>query len=302
MAISGSIDGGRTVMQGGLTQVNSLTDNRGNVYIRDVSTGNIYFGGRTPVPGQTIWFDTTRPPNSDGVPDESSILRTCIYDGEEIITDTFERDWEQRLFWADALNAAAKNDMARLNDHERVAEMQAAVDDLNKAAIGMLTAPLAVIGAAEVGVAAGGYMCTVEAGITATEAQVTRRVTRALVRRVARELKNSSRNEDSSSGLDLFDDLMSSATQPWGIQGLTQAGRALQKHAGRSGSVFGEIKFSHKTANQDALDIINKIRNSPNQVILPAENGGSMIFDKSTGMGIGVSRNGNFNGFRELGK
>jgi filamentous hemagglutinin len=100
----------------------------------------------------------------------------------------------------------------------------------------------------------------------------------------------------------LADDFLSSATKLWGEQGLTTVGRALQKHAGRDGSVFQEIKFSHKTANQDGLSILNQIMNSKNQVIQTAENGSKLIFDKTTGRGFGVSREGLFNGFRELPK
>jgi hypothetical protein len=37
-----------------------------------------------------------------------------------------------------------------------------------------------------------------------------------------------------------------------------------------------------------------------NQIVQPAENGGRLIFDKTTGMGFGISREGLFNGFREL--
>ncbi|WP_439484237.1 RHS repeat-associated core domain-containing protein [Cyclobacterium plantarum] len=102
--------------------------------------------------------------------------------------------------------------------------------------------------------------------------------------------------------LSLGDDFMASATKPWGNQGLTNVGRALQKHAGREGSTFQEIKFSHKTANQDGLNIINQIKNSPKQIIQQAENGGTLIFDETSGMGFGVSRDGLFNGFRELPK
>jgi RHS repeat-associated protein len=96
------------------------------------------------------------------------------------------------------------------------------------------------------------------------------------------------------------DEFLASATKPWGEQGLTVIGRALQKHTGREGSVFQSVKFSHKTANQDALNILNEIRNSKNLSIQPAENGGLRIIDKATGRGFGVSREGLFNGFREL--
>ena len=103
-------------------------------------------------------------------------------------------------------------------------------------------------------------------------------------------------------GIGLADDFLASATKSWGEQGLTVVGRALQKHAGREGSVFQGVKFSHKTANEDALNILNNIMGSKNQIIQQAKGGGQYIFDKTTGRGFGVSREGLFNGFRELGK
>ncbi len=109
-------------------------------------------------------------------------------------------------------------------------------------------------------------------------------------------------NGATKTGMGLADNFLASATKSWGDQGLTVAGRALQKHAGRDGSVFQGIKFSHKTANQDGLNIINQIMGSKNQIIQQAENGGRLIFDKTTGRGFGVPREGLFNGFRELGK
>jgi len=103
-------------------------------------------------------------------------------------------------------------------------------------------------------------------------------------------------------GLGLTDEFFASLNAP-AEQGLTAAGRALQKHAGREGSVFKNIKFSHKTGNQDALDIIQDIINSPNKIIQKAPNGnGSWIFDKTTGRGFAVTKEGVFNGFREIGK
>src|SRR5690606_38181157 len=75
-------------------------------------------------------------------------------------------------------------------------------------------------------------------------------------------------------GMGLADDFLASATKPWGEQGLTVVGRALQKHAGREGSVFQGVKFSHKTANQEGLNILNQIMNSPNKVVQQAKGGG----------------------------
>jgi RHS repeat-associated protein len=84
--------------------------------------------------------------------------------------------------------------------------------------------------------------------------------------------------------------------------GLNRFGRALEKHAGRKGSSFSNIKFSHKTADDEAFKIVNDILSSKNKLIKEAEIGGQLIFDKSTGRGIGVSRNGEFNGFRDIKK
>jgi hypothetical protein len=82
--------------------------------------------------------------------------------------------------------------------------------------------------------------------------------------------------------------------------GLTAVGRALQKHAGREGSSFAEIQFSGKTGNQQGLDVMNEILGSKNQLVKELKNGTSNIFDKTTGRGVNVSRNGTFNGFRDL--
>lgn len=82
--------------------------------------------------------------------------------------------------------------------------------------------------------------------------------------------------------------------------GLTNVGRALQKHAGRQGA-FSGIKFSHATGNQQGLNVLNNILNSKNLIIQPGKNGGRLIFDGATGRGFGISRSGAFNGFRELG-
>ena len=81
--------------------------------------------------------------------------------------------------------------------------------------------------------------------------------------------------------------------------GLSAVGRALQKHAGRPGP-FSNIRFSHKTGNQQGLDVLNDILNSKNPIIQDAGNGGYRIFDGTTGRGFGLSRDGLFNGFRQL--
>ena len=109
-------------------------------------------------------------------------------------------------------------------------------------------------------------------------------------------------NNIAKNSLVLTDDFMKSALETSGKQnqGLTNVARQLQKHAGREGGAFNNIKFSHKTGNEQAVQVLNDIMSSKNLIIEPLENGGKHIFDQATKRGFGVSRNGLFNGFREL--
>jgi len=67
-----------------------------------------------------------------------------------------------------------------------------------------------------------------------------------------------------------------SSAQVLNKNGLSSVGRALQKHAGRP-KPFKSIKFSHRTGNQQGLDILNDILNSKNPIIQSAGNGGYRI-------------------------
>jgi hypothetical protein len=96
-----------------------------------------------------------------------------------------------------------------------------------------------------------------------------------------------------------------SADTVWknGAQGsLSVAGRALQKHAGRAESAFSSIKFSGKTANQDAMKLIKEIMRAPNKRVVPQPNGTTVIYNLSSGRGFNISRKGLFNGFRNMKK
>ena len=74
----------------------------------------------------------------------------------------------------------------------------------------------------------------------------------------------------------------------------------MQKHANRPGDVLDGVKFSGKTANQDAQKIIEEILKSPNRVIDPIiEKGGYRIYDAVARRCFDVSRTGIFNGFRK---
>jgi hypothetical protein len=86
-----------------------------------------------------------------------------------------------------------------------------------------------------------------------------------------------------------------------GAQGtLSVAGRALQKHSGRAGSAFSNIKFSGKTANQEAMKVIKEIMYSKNRVIQVTLHGTIDIYDSVSRRGFNISRRGLFSGFRSL--
>ena len=82
--------------------------------------------------------------------------------------------------------------------------------------------------------------------------------------------------------------------------GLSQIGRALQKHTGRANSSFSDIHFSGKTATEDGLKILRDIMRSKNKVIDIETNGTKTIYDKVSGRGFNISREGKFNGFRDF--
>jgi RHS repeat-associated protein len=82
--------------------------------------------------------------------------------------------------------------------------------------------------------------------------------------------------------------------------GMSKIGQALQKHAGRPGT-FQNILYSGKTATEDAMKIVNEIVTSKPMIDLET-NGTKSFYNRTTGRGFNVSRNGEFNGFRELPK
>jgi hypothetical protein len=99
----------------------------------------------------------------------------------------------------------------------------------------------------------------------------------------------------------LADDFMAGLSKQSKDPGLLNIGYQLQKHAGESESAFSNINFSHKTADKEGFDALDQIMKS-NPISLKAERGGTEFFDISSGRGFAVSRNGQFNGFRELNK
>jgi RHS repeat-associated protein len=95
-------------------------------------------------------------------------------------------------------------------------------------------------------------------------------------------------------GINNIDDFMASATALTGNRdGLTEVGRALQKHINRvEGQAFKNLRWSHKTGNNDGVKVLEEILNSKNRLVKPALQGGYIIYDKATKRGFAVSRNG----------
>jgi RHS repeat-associated protein len=81
--------------------------------------------------------------------------------------------------------------------------------------------------------------------------------------------------------------------------GLTKAGRALQKHGDRSGSVFPKSTGNPSSRSSQGQDILNDILKSNNKSTSNNRFGGKDIFDQNTGRGARYNGNGEFMGFLE---
>jgi len=81
--------------------------------------------------------------------------------------------------------------------------------------------------------------------------------------------------------------------------GLTKAGRALQKHGSRPGSVFPPASGNPTAINQQGQQVLQDILNSQSQFIEPNRFGGNDVFDLNTGQGVRFDSNGNMMGFLE---
>lgn len=81
--------------------------------------------------------------------------------------------------------------------------------------------------------------------------------------------------------------------------GLTRAGRALQKHGSRSGSVFPSFAGNAAARNAQAQEVLHEILRAQTQSIKPNRFGGRDIYDASTSRGVRFDGNGNMMGFLE---
>jgi hypothetical protein len=81
--------------------------------------------------------------------------------------------------------------------------------------------------------------------------------------------------------------------------GLTKAGRALQKHGDRAGSVFPKLTGDLASRNAQGQSILEGILRSTSQSTRSNRYGGFDVFDLITKRGARFDGNGNFVGFLE---
>ncbi len=86
------------------------------------------------------------------------------------------------------------------------------------------------------------------------------------------------------------------------INGLTKAGRALEKHGSRSGSNFPKATGNVGVKNAQGQQILGDLLRSNNQRIVPNRFGGQDIFDINTGRGVRFDGVDEMKGFLELGR
>jgi hypothetical protein len=83
------------------------------------------------------------------------------------------------------------------------------------------------------------------------------------------------------------------------VDGLTRAGRALEKHGSRPGSVFPRATGNIAAKNAQGQQILEEILRSNNQRTVPNRFGGHDIFNLGSGRGVRFAGNGEMIGFLE---
>ncbi|MGE0537532.1 MAG: hypothetical protein AB7O68_21365 [Pirellulales bacterium] len=83
------------------------------------------------------------------------------------------------------------------------------------------------------------------------------------------------------------------------LNGLTKAGRALEKHGSRPGSNFPQARGGVAAKNAQGQEILEGILRSDCQTIKPNRFGGQDIFDNNALRGARFDGNGDFMGFLE---
>ena len=94
------------------------------------------------------------------------------------------------------------------------------------------------------------------------------------------------------------DDLLKAGQQA-DKNGLTKAGRGLQKHGDREGSVFPKSIGNAAARNQQGQDVLDSLLKSRNKTSKPNRFGGKDFFDNNAGRGARFDGDGNMRGFLE---
>ena len=109
-------------------------------------------------------------------------------------------------------------------------------------------------------------------------------------------------DENTKEGKDLevedIDSLSESGKQA-DKNGLTRAGRALQKHGDRANSAFPNSTGTAKDRNRQGQEVLDGILGSDNKSSKPNRFGGKDVYDNNTGRGARYDSEGKFKGFLE---
>ncbi|WP_432807498.1 hypothetical protein [Proteus hauseri] len=92
------------------------------------------------------------------------------------------------------------------------------------------------------------------------------------------------------------DDLILSANKPVNNQGMSEAARGWEKHAGRKGGVFNPLKGNVEQKNAAANNFVNEVLNNKSTVKENLARGG-VEYRLPDGRGIRYNSDGSFSGF-----
>ncbi len=107
------------------------------------------------------------------------------------------------------------------------------------------------------------------------------------------------KNKDAQKGKKAkIDNLLKAGKQP-DKNGLTKAGRGLQKHGDRKNSIFPKSKGSPAERNKQGQDVLEGILKSNNKTSTPNRFGDEDIYDNNTGRGVRFNKDGSMRGFLE---
>ena len=93
-----------------------------------------------------------------------------------------------------------------------------------------------------------------------------------------------------------IDELIKSANKPVNAQGLSEAAKAWEKHAGRQGGTFDPLKGNVTQKNAAASEFVKGVLENPNTIRTELSRGG-VEYRLPNGQGIRYNADGSFSGF-----